>query len=105
MITLTVINLLLGFFDNKLFFDEDYIKFLKYKNSIIKTEIVKPIVNFEFYKRLHKEEKKDKINLFTFTLEKPKPFIPSTQFESNSVHGKNVINLNGINRKTILGLY
>ncbi len=83
MITLTVINLLLSFFDNKLFFDEDYIKFLKYKNSTIKTEIVKPMVNLEFYKRFQKEEKKDKINLFTFTLEKTKPILPLTKYQSN----------------------
>jgi len=69
MTTIIVINLLLSFFDNRLFFDSDYIKFLKYKNSIIKTDFVIPQMKYEFYKRVSKIQKQEKINLFT--MEKP----------------------------------
>jgi hypothetical protein len=85
MTSIIVINLLLGFFDIRLFFDEDYIKFLKYKNSIIKIECVIPEMKYEFYKRVSKEEKKEKIYLFT--MEKPKPIYPKRQIEMNKMYG------------------
>jgi hypothetical protein len=64
MTTLIVINLLLGFFDNKLFFDADYIKYLKYKNSIIETKYTFPGMKYEFFKRLPKDEQKIKNHSF-----------------------------------------
>ena len=88
MTSIIVINLLLGFFDNKLFFDEDYIKFLKYKNSIIEIKYVIPEIKYEFYKRISTIEKQGKINLFI--MEKPTPIYPKRQIEINSVHGSNI---------------
>jgi hypothetical protein len=68
MFSILIINLLLGHFDNKLFFDEEYIKFLKYKNSFIqiKHKTIEP--NYKFYKRTTPEYKEDnKIKLFEVT--------------------------------------
>jgi hypothetical protein len=68
MFSILIINLLLGHFDNKLFFDEEYIKFLKYKNSFIqiKHQTIEP--NYKFYKRITPEYKVDnKIKLFEIT--------------------------------------
>ena len=39
-------------FDNRLFFDDELIKFLKYKNSIISTETNYPTLNYTFFKRI-----------------------------------------------------
>jgi hypothetical protein len=40
------------FFDNRLFFDDELIKFLKYKNSAITTEIEYPTLDYTFFKRI-----------------------------------------------------
>ena len=64
MITIIVINLLLGFFDNRLFFDADYIKYLRNKNSSTKVEYIIPQMKFQFFERFSKEEKKEKTSLF-----------------------------------------
>jgi hypothetical protein len=64
MITIIVINLLLGFFDNRLFFDADYIKYLRNKNSNTKVEYIIPQMKFQFFERFSKEEKKEKTSLF-----------------------------------------
>ena len=71
MFSILIINLLLEHFDNKLFFDEEYIKFLKYKNSFIqiKHQTIEP--NYKFYKRITPEYKEDnKIKLLNYNLMK-----------------------------------
>jgi hypothetical protein len=101
MFSILIINLLLGHFDNKLFFDEEYIKFLKNKNSFIqiKHKTIEP--NYKFYKRITPEYKEDnKIKLFEVT-PTPKPSIDilnlirndanRRQSESGSPYGLNTI--------------
>ena len=62
MFSILIINLLLGHFDNKLFFDEEYIKFLKNKNSFIqiKHKTIEP--DYKFYKRITPEHKEHNNN-------------------------------------------
>ena len=64
MKSILVINLMLSFFDNRFFFDEEYVKFLKYKNSIISIEYKIPETKFVFLSKTEENKTEHKYILF-----------------------------------------
>ena len=71
-------------FDNRLFFDDELIKFLKYKNSIISTETNYPTLNYTFFKRIQpKLAQETRPKLFSTDI-KPQMQVPRAPFTTDT---------------------